>query len=85
MIFEEPENKDYFSLTELARYRLARAQETFEEAVDVFSKGHYIGTVNRLYYACFYAVNALMIKEKFFSKTHTGIKTLFHNNYNYSI
>lgn len=37
--------------------------------------------VNRLYYACFYAVSALLIKNEVQIKSHTGVKTQFFLNY----
>lgn len=35
--------------------------------------GYLHGTVNRLYYACFYAVSALLLTEGFSSSRHSGI------------
>jgi uncharacterized protein (UPF0332 family) len=33
--------------------------------------------VNRLYYACFYAVSALLASKEIYSKSHSGIKQMF--------
>lgn len=44
-------------LSKLVRYRFDRANETLEEAWLLFDNGHLHAAVNRLYYACFYAVN----------------------------
>ncbi|MDD3789280.1 MAG: HEPN domain-containing protein [Petrimonas sp.] len=33
--------------------------------------------VNRLYYACYYAVSALLLSQKVQSHTHAGTKTMF--------
>ena len=43
-------------IRELIKYRLQRADETLEEARLLFKEGRYAGAINRLYYACFYAV-----------------------------
>ena len=38
--------------------------------------GHYNAAVNRLYYACFYAVQALLLKHHITATTHAGVKTM---------
>lgn len=43
---------------ELVRYRLARAKESLGEARLLLANGHIRTAVNRIYYACFYAVSA---------------------------
>ena len=37
--------------------------------------------MNRLYYACFYAVSALLIQQGLSSSKHTGIRSLFNRHY----
>lgn len=37
--------------------------------------------MNRLYYACFYAVSALLAQNEFTSSKHTGIRSLFNLNF----
>ena len=49
--------------TALVRYRLARARESLAEAELLFANDHVRTAVNRLYYACFYAVSALLLAE----------------------
>jgi uncharacterized protein (UPF0332 family) len=43
----------------LIEYRMERARETLGEAKMMFDAGRTNAYVNRLYYACFYAVSAL--------------------------
>ena len=62
----------------LIRYRMERAEETLEEAALMLEKGHANTAVNRLYYACFYAVNALLLTRELSSARHSGVRTLFH-------
>lgn len=38
-------------------------------------------TVNRLYYACYYAASAILIKDKIEANTHAGVKTQFSRLY----
>ena len=46
---------------DLVLYRMARAQETLEDARILANAGRWNACVNRLYYACFYAVSALLV------------------------
>ena len=65
----------------LVRYRLERAFETIEEARILLAGGHANTYVNRLYYACFYAVSALLLlQDKSFAK-HSGIRSAFHREF----
>lgn len=41
-------------------------------------KGHLNTFVNRLYYACFYAVSALLLLKGASSAKHSGTRSLFH-------
>ena len=71
--------KDTFdeqSRKELIGYRLDRADETIEEAKLLAREGHYNTAVNRLYYACFYAVMALLLKNHLSATTHAGVKSM---------
>jgi uncharacterized protein (UPF0332 family) len=66
---------------ELIRYRLARAQETLEEAAVLRDGGFLNAHVNRLYYACFYAVSALLLTEGKTSSKHSGVRALFNKEW----
>lgn len=61
----------------LVVYRLERAKDTVQEAVDMLEKDHYNAAINRLYYACYYAVSALLIKSSIQAHTHSGVKQMF--------
>ena len=62
---------------ELIAYKIGRANETIDE-VEVLIKYNLLYTVvNRLYYACFYAVSALLIKKEISARKHSGIKQMF--------
>ena len=63
------------------QYRIERAHESVEEAEILLASGHYATTVNRLYYASFYVVFALLLKTGHNTKTHTGVKSLFNQHF----
>lgn len=64
-------------LQELIRYRIQRAKETASEVPALIALGFYNTAVNRIYYACYYAVTALLIQKGLFPKTHDGVRQLF--------
>lgn len=66
---------------EYIRYRLSRAEETLREARFLVGGGFVYGVVNRLYYACFYAVSALLYTEGRASSKHSGIKSMFDRHW----
>ncbi|MEW6359986.1 MAG: HEPN domain-containing protein [Planctomycetota bacterium] len=47
------------------------------EAELLLKNGHLHASVNRLYYACFYAVSALLLTERQASASHSGVRALF--------
>jgi uncharacterized protein (UPF0332 family) len=68
-------------LNDLIGYRIARARETLEEAKVLADSGHWNACVNRLYYACFYAVSALLSKKDLSSSKHSGIRSFFNHDF----
>ena len=68
-------------LPELIEYRISRSKETFEEAQLLASENHWNAVANRLYYSCFYMVNALLIKNDLSFLSHNGVKTEFHRSF----
>jgi len=66
---------------DLLNYRISRADESIDEARMLAASGHWNASVNRLYYACFYAVAALLIKNDLSSVKHSGIRSLFNRHY----
>lgn len=47
----------------------------------MFQSGHLYGTANRIYYACFYAVLALLLTKNLSSSKHGGVISLFNRNF----
>lgn len=59
------------------RYRLQRAEESLEDALILARENRWNAVINRLYYACFYTVLALLLTHKIESRTHDGVRTQF--------
>src|SRR5215831_16219892 len=69
------------SHSDIVQYRLQRARETLEDARILATASRWNPCVNRLYYACFYAVSALLIRQGLSSSKHTGVRSLFNRYY----
>ena len=42
---------------------------------------HFNAAMNRLYYACYYAIVSLLLKSDIPANTHAGVKTMFSLHY----
>ena len=58
-------------------YQLGKAKETIAEIPILIENKLWRNAANRLYYACFYAVSALLVKHGYVAHTHGGAKGLF--------
>ena len=56
---------------------MAKSFTTLDEARYLANGGYTSGVANRLYYACFYAVSALLLSEGESSSKHSGIMSMF--------
>ena len=63
--------KDY------VRYRIESSYKTLEAAKILADNGYWNSVVNRLYYALFYAVNALLVNNGIQTKSHSATKSQF--------
>lgn len=68
-------------LNDLIKYRISRANETYKEAELMKKEKHFNTCVNRLYYACFYAVVALLEKNGYGSSKHSGVRSQFNQHF----
>jgi uncharacterized protein (UPF0332 family) len=66
---------------ELIDYRRNRAKETLNDAEQLFNSGSLFSAVNRIYYAVFYEVTALLLTKGLSSPKHSGIKSLFNKEF----
>ena len=74
------------SLTEkernsVVKFRLDKAKEALMDFYLLIDNERYNCAANRLYYACFYAVSALLINDNYTAHTHKGVKTLLGLHY----
>jgi len=66
---------------ELVIYRIQKGRETLEDARVLAAANRWNTCVNRLYYACYYAVSGLLAAKGLSSSKHTGIRSLFNRYY----
>ena len=66
---------------DIVKFRLEKAKITLAQVPVLIENQFYGIAANRLYYACFYAVTALLIKDGFEAHSHSGVKTLLGLNY----
>ena len=66
---------------DLVAYRMQRAREALEEARAMQDIGHANACMNRIYYACFYAVTALLGAHGYSSAKHSGVRSLFGRHF----
>lgn len=70
-----------FTPEDYIQYRIDRANETIEE-VRVHIENRFWNTaINRMYYACFYAVSALLARDKIEVSSHSGVRQKFGENF----
>ena len=65
------------SKEDLVKYRLERAKDTLDDALILSEKNKWNSTINRLYYAAYYAVMALLLQSDLMPSTHNGTKSNF--------
>ncbi len=58
-------------------YRIERAKETILEVQTHIENKFWNTAINRMYYACFYAVSALLFKHNIDVASHAGIRNKF--------
>jgi len=63
--------------SDLVHYRLERAKETYQDALLLRESERWNSVINRLYYAAFYAVTALLLDSDINPATHNGVKSNF--------
>lgn len=59
------------------QYRLQKAKDTILEVEILIQNGYWNTSINRMYYACFYAVGALLVKHGIDTSSHSGCRQKF--------
>jgi uncharacterized protein (UPF0332 family) len=65
----------------VVKLRLGKANKTLTEAISNAENGYWNTAANRLYYACFYAVCALLIDNGHTTRTHNGVFSLLGEHF----
>lgn len=65
----------------IVTYRCETAYTTLDDAKFLFGAGRLNAAANRLYYACYYIVEALLISDGIQASTHQGVKSMFGAHY----
>jgi uncharacterized protein (UPF0332 family) len=68
-------------IDDLINYRISRAFETIKEAESMIENEFWNASINRNYYACYYAVSGLLLKNEVDTSTHKGIRQMFGMHY----
>lgn len=63
------------------KYRIQKARQTLHDAEILITQESWNSAVNRLYYTCFHCVQALLLKYDISTKTHSGAKTKFFQEF----
>jgi uncharacterized protein (UPF0332 family) len=65
----------------VVQYRMNRARATLVDAHVLAEATRWNACMNRLYYSCFYAISALLIRDGLSSSKHSGVRGLFNRHY----
>ncbi len=66
---------------DVIQYRRERAKETLTEASILIANNKFFAAVNRIYYAVFYEVSALLLIEDIVSSKHSGVRGYFNKHF----
>lgn len=64
----------------IIKYWMEKARESMESAKSEFNSGRNTTAVRNLYYACFDALTAVLLKEGQSFKKHTAVKAALHKD-----
>ena len=65
----------------IVKIRIARAKELIGEAEEIAGLKFFNTAINRMYYASFSVVTALLFQYGFVPKTHSGTRTLLNKHF----
>jgi len=67
--------------SQMVRYWWSKAEEGLASARREFEAGSFSFAMNRLYYAAFYGVSALLMEHDLSFKKHSGVRAAFHQQF----
>ncbi len=62
---------------DLIEHRISRAKSSIKEVELLVENELFNAAISRLYYACYYAVIALLISKEIKAQTHAGVRQMF--------
>ena len=65
----------------LAQYRLEKAKETYQTAMDNLAGSKYLDANNRAYYSIFHSIRAVLALDGVDFKRHSGVISYFREKY----
>ncbi len=66
-----------YNANDYSKYRIKRAKETILEVETLIENKFWNTAINRMYYACFYAVSALLVENSINVSSHAGTRQQF--------
>jgi hypothetical protein len=66
------------NLKTVVQYWIEKAEDSLEAAEDELEAGRLSFSVNRIYYAFFYSVSAILLQLKLKFSKHSGVRSAFH-------
>lgn len=66
---------------EMVRYWWSKALDSLASARREFEAGSYAFAMNRLYYAAFYGVSAVLFERQQSFRKHSGVRAAFHRQF----
>jgi len=73
-------NEKKYPKEKFVKYWIEKSIESINAAEDELKAGRLSFSVNRIYYACFYIVSALLLQKGLKFKKHSGVKASLHKN-----
>ena len=67
--------------SDVVRYWWSKAEESLASARRELVAGSNLFAVNRLYYAAFYGVSAVLLDRQLSFKKHSGVRAAFHREF----
>ncbi|ODS34349.1 MAG: HEPN domain protein [Candidatus Scalindua rubra] len=72
---------DEKDLKEVLQYWLEKSEDSLAAAKDELKAGRLSFSVNRIYYACFYIITAILLQKKLRFQKHSGVRAAFHKHF----
>ena len=71
----------HYTSEDLIKYRIQKAKETIIEVETLIKNQLWNTAINRMYYSCYYAVGALLLKHGVQTSTHSGMRQKFGQHF----